>query len=185
MSRIALLCVALAACFDQPRISADASAIDIPRGAGTDLEVRLEDELLSLDQLVWLVDDPTIVSVGRTADGTHLRVQGVLEGDTAIHLGSHGEVIDLPAHVAPPAFVQLWIEPANVETMIGEAVDVRATAIDTTNTIRDVTDLTVWQVMDPGVATFEAAAISGMAAGTTMLDASLPAVHTTAPVTVH
>jgi hypothetical protein len=185
MSRLALLCVALAACFDQPRLSTDTSAIELPRGAGTDVEVRLEDELLSLDQLVWLIDDPTIVSIGRTADGTHLRVQSLLEGTTAIHLGSHGEVIDLPTHVAPPAFVQLWIEPANVETMIGEAVGVRATAIDTTNTIRDVTDLTVWQVMDPGVATFEDHIVSGTSAGTTMLDAALPALHTTAPVTVH
>jgi hypothetical protein len=185
MGRLVILLVALAACFDQPRITADTTALDLPRGAGTDVTVMLEAQPLSIDELVWLVDDPTIVSVGRTSDGARLRVSALAEGITAVHVGSHGQVIDIPAHVAPPAVVQLWLEPAAVMTPLGNEVLVRATAIDTTNTIRDVSGLADWRVMNPDIATLAGNLVHGASAGSTMLQVDLDGAESSAPVTVY
>jgi hypothetical protein len=175
----------VSACVAAPELAADQRELAVPRGTGVDVAVTLDDRPVAFDELVWLVDDPTIVRVGRTSDGTRLRVTGALEGDTTVHLGARGEVIDLPAHVAPPAIVQLWIEPVEVSAPVGASVAVRATALDTTSTLRDVSDATTWQLMDPGVATLRNNAVLAANAGHTTLQAVLAGVQTTAAVTVY
>jgi len=188
MGRYACLAIVLAglgACMDQPPITVDHSALDLPRGAGTDLTVMQDGQLFPLDELVWLVDDESIVTVGRSSDGSHLRVSSVGEGATSVHLGSHGQVVDVFTHVSPPAFVQLWVEPSAITTSIGQVVAMHATAIDTTSTIRDVTDLTDWEVMDTGVATLDAHAVTGSHAGHTMLQVVLVGRTSDVPITVY
>ena len=185
MGRFAILLAALAACVDQPQLAVDKSSIAVPRGAGTNLDVSLDGQPLALADLVWLVDDSTIATIAPTSDGSALRVGGVGEGVTTIHLGSHGQIIDLPTHVSPPAFVQLWIDPAAVAAPIGTAVAIHATAIDTTDTIRDVSDLTDWQVMDPAIATLDDNMVHGANAGHTMLQAVLPGTQSSIPITVY
>jgi hypothetical protein len=185
MGRFACLFVVLSACIDQAPITVDKPALDLPRGAGTDVRVAQAGQDFPLDELVWLVDDDAIATVTRTSDGDRLRISAVGEGVTSVHVGSHGQVVDIFTHVSPPAFVQLWIEPSVITAPIGEVVPMRATAIDTTNTIRDVSDLTGWQVMDTGVATLDAHAITGTHSGHTMLQAVLADTATTVPITVY
>ena len=184
MGRIAILVAMLAGC-TEPQLAVDKASIDLPRGAGTDVDLTLAGAPLALDELVWVVDDPTIVSVARTSDGSQLRVTAVGEGATTIHLGSHGQIIDVPTHVAPPAFVQLWVDPAAVSTTIGTGVPIHATAIDTTDTIRDVSDLAVWQVMDPAIATLDGNMVHGATPGHTMVQAVLAdGPQASVPITV-
>ena len=178
-----LFSVALVGCVDHG-FTADHSALEIPRGAGVDVTVDAE-----LAEVTWLVDDATLVRIAPTSDGTALRVTAVVEGDTVVHLGSHGMVIDLPTHVAPPAIVQLWIAPVSVRVPIGTAVVMRATAIDTTATILDVRDRTTWQLLDPNIARFDPDAgpdtIMGASAGHTTLRAVLDGVESSAVIDVY
>jgi hypothetical protein len=185
MGRHACLLVVLGACIDQAPITVDKPALDLPRGAGTDVVVTQGGQMFPTGELVWLVDDETIATVTRTSDGDRLRISGLTEGATSIHIGSHGQVVDIFTHVSPPAFVQLWIEPAVITTSIGQVVPMRATAIDTTNTIRDVSDLTGWQVMNTDVATLDAHAVTGTHSGHTMLQAVLADTAATVPITVY
>jgi hypothetical protein len=185
MGRYACLAVVLGACLDQAPLTVDKPALDLPRGAATDLAVEHAGQPVPVDDLSWLVDDESIATVTRTSDGDRLRISAVTEGKTSIHLGSHGQVVDIFTHVSPPAFVQLWIEPASITAPIGELVPMRATAIDTTNTIRDVSALTGWQVMNADVATFDAYAVTGTHSGHTMLQAVLADITSTVPITVY
>lgn len=185
MGRLVILLVTVAACLDQPRITVDKPVVELPRGAGTDVAVSVDGQPFPLDEVVWLVDDPTIASIQRTSDGTRLRIDSVAEGQTTIHIGSHGQVVDVTTHVTPPAFVQLWIEPANVATTIGTGVPIHATAIDTTSTIVDVSNLTSWQVMDPAIATLDRGMVQGSTPGHTMLQAVLAGTQTSVPITVY
>ncbi|HET9986966.1 MAG TPA: hypothetical protein VFQ65_00560 [Kofleriaceae bacterium] len=184
MTRFAAIACLLAGCLDS-ELAADQSSLELPRGAGIDLHLTLGDQPVVLDEVSWLVDDPSIVTVARTSDGAELRVAGAREGETAVHFGTRGRVIDLPAHVAPPAIVQLWIEPVSLEVPLGATVDVRATAMDTTSTLRDVSDATTWQLMDPGVARLDDTTVVGATAGSTTLQAVLAGVHASAAVTVY
>lgn len=186
MGRLAtsIVLLGLGACMDQPRIAVDKPAIDLPRGTGTDVTVTRDAQPFPLDELVWLVDDPTIATITRTADGERLRIAAGAEGATTIHLGSHGQVVDITTHVSPPAFVQLWIEPSGVTVPIGATVPVRATAIDTLNEIRDVSELAGWQLVDPGIATLDHASVRGTSTGHTMLQAVLVGARAEIPVTV-
>ncbi len=187
MSRFAIVASWLLAsgCLDRPELAADQHEVAVPRGASIELGVTLDARPVALDELTWLVDDPTIVTVTRSDDGLHLRVQGTLEGDTAVHVGARGEAIDLPAHVSPPTITQIWIEPVEVSAPVGASVAVRATALDTTNTVRDVSDETTWQLVDPDVATLRDHAVLAAGAGHTTLRAVLAGVQTSAPVTVY
>jgi hypothetical protein len=157
----------------------------LPRGAGVDVNVKLDTQPVAASALQWLVDDASIVTVSVTSDGARLRVTGAHEGDTVVHVGVQGDVIDLPTHVASPAIVQLWIEPSVVSAPIGTTVEVRTTAIDTTSTIRDVSDSTTWELMDPGVAVVENNAVLAASAGTTTLQAVVAGVKSTVAVTVY
>jgi hypothetical protein len=184
MTRFAVIACLLAGCLDA-ELAADQRSLELPRGAGTDVHLTIGDQAVVPADVTWLVDDPTIVSVARTSDGADLRVVGLGEGDTAVHFGAGGRVIDLPAHVAPPAIVELWIEPVALEVPLGATVDVRATAMDTTSTLRDVSDATTWQLMDPGVARLDDMTVVGATLGSTMLQAVLGDVHASAAVTVY
>jgi hypothetical protein len=178
-----LLCVALVGCVDHG-FTADRSTLEIPRGAGVDVTVDAE-----LADVTWLVDDAALVRIAPTSDGAALRVTGRVEGDTVVHLGSHGVVIDLPTHVAPRAIVQLWIAPVAMSLAIGSDVQIHATAIDTTATILDVRDRTTWQLVDPDIAAFDPdvghTTVLGKTAGHTMLRAVLDGVESTATIDVY
>jgi hypothetical protein len=178
-----LLCVALIGCVDHD-FTADHSTLEIPRGAGVDVMVDAE-----LADVTWLVDDAALVRIAPTSDGTALRVTGMVEGDTVVHLGSHGVVIDLPTHVAPPAIVQLWIAPVAMSLAIGGDVQIHATAIDTTATILDVRDRTTWQLVDPDIAAFDPdvghTTVLGKTVGHTTLRAVLDGVESAATIDVY
>jgi hypothetical protein len=184
MTRFAVIACLLAGCLDA-ELAADQRSLELPRGAGMDIHLSIGAQPVAVADVTWLIDDPSIVSVERTSDGERLRVVGGSEGDTAVHFGTQGRVIDLPAHVSPPAIVQLWIEPVALEVPRGATVDVRATAMDTTSTLRDVSDATTWQLMDPAVARLDDMAVVGAAPGSTTLQAVLGGVNASAAVTVY
>jgi hypothetical protein len=183
MTRFAAIACLLTGCLDA-ELAADQRSLELPRGAGIAVHLTVGDQPVAVADVTWLVDDPTIVSVERASDGSELRVVGGREGDTAVHFGAQGRAIDLPAHVAPPAIVELWIEPVALEVPLGATVDVRATAMDTTSALHDVSDATTWQLMDPGVARLDDTTVVGATPGSTMLQAVLGDVHASAPVTV-
>ena len=180
--RCLLVVAVLGACMDRPQIAVDKPTLDLPLGAASDLAVSEGGEPLA--DAIWLVDDPTIASVTRTDDGERLRVGALAEGKTAVHVGSHGVVVHIPVHVAPPAIVQMWIEPPAVTTTVGAMVPVRATAVDTTSAIVDVTAETGWQLMDPSVATLDDANVLGTALGHTVLRAALAGTQSEISITV-
>jgi len=184
MTRLAAIACLLTGCLDA-ELAADQTSLEVPRGAGTSVHLTIGSQPVAPSDVTWLVDDPTIVTVARTSDGEGLRVTCLGEGATAMHFGAGGRVIDMPALVDPPAIVQLWIEPVSVTVPTGGTVDIRATAMDTTSTLRDVSDATTWHLMDPGVARLDDMALVGATPGSTMLQASLGDVHASAAVTVY
>jgi hypothetical protein len=56
--------------------------------------------------------------------------------------------------------------------------------MDTTSTLRDVSDATTWQLMDPGVARLDDTTVVGATPGSTMLQGSFGDVYASATVTV-
>jgi hypothetical protein len=176
--------VMLAGCLAERPVTVDATSIDVPRGAGIDVVMTSDGAPVPADEIAWLVDDTTLVDISVSADAT-LHVTGVREGDTTVYVGAHGQSFALPTHVAPPAIVQLWVEPARVTTDIGSAVPVAAKAMDTTSAISDVTARASWTVTDPAIARFGPdMMIHGSSSGITTLDVAIGSAATSVPITV-
>src|SRR3954469_24195506 len=99
-------------CLSNPSVEVDTKSVDVPRGTSSDVTVSLDGTpVVSLDDFVWTVDDPALVTAAPAWDGARLRIGGNLEGHTIVHLSSHGETIDISARVGAPAIVRMWIEP--------------------------------------------------------------------------
>lgn len=147
-------------CLFNPSVEVDKQSVDMPRGTSSELTVSLDGTPLeSLEDVVWLVDNPELVTVAPTWDGRHLRIGGDLEGHTMVHVNTHGQTIDIYAHVSPPAIVKMWIEPDFVATSLGDQgeVQVKAMAVDTLFHVVDVTRESRWTVRDPSVASLDMA----------------------------
>lgn len=162
----------LAGCLDERTLAVDVDEVSVPRGAGADLAVTSDGQPLArLDEISLQAEDPAVATVALTSDGTHVRITGRGEGETLIHLSYRDQAIAIPTRVSPPAIVLLSIEPSAVTAPIGAMVAIRATALDTTGTLRDVTDTASWDIADPRIARIDADGLHGMTAGHTTLHA--------------
>jgi hypothetical protein len=181
--RVALLL--LTGCFTNPTVEVDQQELVLPRGTSRDVVVKV-DGAVELDYVTWLIDDPRIASVTPEWDASRLRIGGSLEGETIVHLGTHGEIIDIPVHVAPPTIVQIWIEPSAVTTTVGELVHVKAGALDSVLSIRDITRDAHWEIRDPTIANLDMAGmmVEAVSEGSTALHIVYGDHTTLAPVTI-
>lgn len=158
MRGLALCSLVLGGCLWNPSVEVDKTSVEMARGTSSDITVSLDGAPVeNLAHVVWLVDDPAVVTVTPTWDGKHLRIGGNLEGSTVVHVNSHGQTLDIAAHVGPPAIVKMWIEPANVMANIGTNVGVKAVAVDTLFRVIDITRDSRWTVRNPDVATLDMA----------------------------
>lgn len=158
MRGFALGVIALSGCLSNPTFEVDKESLDMPRGTSSDLHVSLDGVALDdLYSVVWEVEDPSIVTVTPAWDGKRLRISSALEGETVVRVNSHGQTIEIPARVGPPAIVYVWIEPSTVTTSLDTQVHVRATGLDTMYQLRDVTHESRWSVRDESIATLEMA----------------------------
>lgn len=179
------LLLATGACVAERSLEVDVREAKLPRGAGIDVAIRADGERLPrLEAFELAVDDPDIASATLTSDGAHVRIAGRGEGETTVRIGYHDAEVAIPTVVAPPAIVLLQIEPVGVSTEVGAMVPLRATALDTTGTLRDVTQTTAWQIEDPAIARIDATGVRGMASGQTLLRADFGDRITTVVVDV-
>jgi hypothetical protein len=156
MRRVAVVMFALAGCFDQPSVEVDAESVELPQGAAKSVTVSVDGlAVTDLRHVVWVVDDPKVVSVTPEYDGIRLRIGAANPGKTVVHINSHGQTIDLPIVVGPPAIVYMWIEPSIVATNIGGQVHVQATGLDTMYRLQDLTLDSYWSVRDERIANLE------------------------------
>ena len=185
MPRGALLICVLGGCFANPTVEIDQESVELARGTSRDVLVTV-DGAPELEYVTWVIDDQRVASVVPSFDGKHVRIGGMREGDTVVHLGTHGVIFDVPIHVGPPAVVKIWIEPGAVEAMIGELVDVRARVLDTALRVRDITRESQWAVRDPRLATLDMAGMMLVAVeeGETALHVTYGDHTTLAPVTI-
>jgi hypothetical protein len=181
----ALLICVLGGCFANPIVEIDHDAVALARGTSREVLVTV-DGAPELDYVTWAIDDESIAAVIPSIDGMHVRIGGMREGDTVVHLGTHGVIFDVPTHVGPPAIVKIWIEPGAVEAMVGELVDVRARVLDTALRVRDITRESTWAVRDERVATLDMAGmlLEAMDVGETALHVTYGDHATLAPVTI-
>lgn len=156
MRRLALCSLVLGGCLWNPSIEVDKDSVEMPRGTSSDITVSIDGEP-DLSHVVWLVDDPAVVTVAPSWDGKQLRIGGNLEGSTVVHVNSHGQTLGIVAHVGPPAIVELWIEPTNVMANVGAHVEVRAVALDTLFRVVDITRDSRWRVRNTDVASLDMA----------------------------
>jgi hypothetical protein len=175
----------LAGCLSNPTVEIDKTALAMARGTSRDVLVTV-DGAPELKHVTWAIDDESIATVIPSDDAAHVRIGGLREGDTVVHLGTHGEIFDVATHVGPPAILQIWIEPRSVEASVGELIDVRARAVDTVLRIRDITRASRWVVRDPRVATLDMAGmmLEATAEGETALHVVFEDHTTLAPVTI-
>jgi len=185
MRRAALLICVLGGCLSNPSVEIDRGAVAMPRGTSRDVLVTV-DGAPELAYVTWVVDDESIASVTPSLDGQHVSIGGMREGDTVVYLGTHGEIFDVPTHVGPPAIVRIWVEPGSVEATVGEAIDVRARALDTVLRVRDITRESQWAVLDPHIATLDMAGmmLEATAEGETTLQVGYGDHATDVPVTI-
>lgn len=187
MRRFGLCFLVLGGCLSNPSVEVDRQSVDMPAGTSSNVTVSIDGSPVEdYSEVLWLVEDPGMVTVAPAWDGKHLRIGGNIEGTTTVHINSHGQTFDVKAHVGPPALVKMWIEPEVVATNVGGAVQVKAMAVDTLFHIVDVTHTSRWTVRDPDVATLD---MNGMmlraaAEGLTTLHATNGESSTVVPITI-
>lgn len=185
MRRIALSSLVLGGCLWNPSVEVDQDAVDVARGTSADVIVSIDGQPVDdLDEVLWSVDDPALVTV--TPHGSQLRIGGNLEGATLVHVSSHGQTLDIAAHVGPPALLRLWIEPTPIVANAGESVEVRAFALDSLARVVDVSHEAWWTVANPSLASLDMAGMKlrAQTEGQTTLDASNGGVATVVPITI-
>jgi hypothetical protein len=160
MQRIALASLLLGStlggCLYNPTVEVDTESLELARGTSSDVLVSIDgEEVIDLQGLYWTVDDPAVATVTPSYDGRHLRVGGDLEGDTVVHVSSHGQDIAIPTRVGPPAILMVWTEPNAISTNVGSLVEVRAMALDTLAHVVDITFDSRWAVRDESIAALE------------------------------
>ncbi|HSD86824.1 MAG TPA: hypothetical protein VLB44_04890 [Kofleriaceae bacterium] len=187
MRRFALCFLVLGGCLSNPSVEVDRQAVDMPAGTSSNVTVLIDGAPVEdYGEILWAVDDPSMVTVAPAWDGKHLQIGGNVEGRTTVHINSHGQTLDVKAHVGPPAVVKMWIEPETVATNVGGAVQVKAVAVDTLFHLVDVTRTSKWTVRDLDVATLD---MNGMmlraeAEGLTTLHATNGESSTVVPITI-
>lgn len=177
----------LAGCLDNPSVDVDTRALDLPQGTKGNVTVSVDGvPVESLYSVVWAIDDPAIVSVVPEYDGKRLRIDAANQGETIVHVNSHGQTHDIPVRVGPPAITYIWIEPSTVMTNVGTQVHVKATGLDTMYRLQDVTIDSYWAVRDMHVANLDMAGmmLQAMGEGRTTLHASYGDLFTITDVTV-
>jgi hypothetical protein len=185
MRRIALVVGLLGGCLWNPSVEVDQDAVDLPRGTSSDVTISIDGApVADLAEVLWSVDDPALVTV--TPHGDRLRIGGNLEGSTVVHVSSHGVMVDIAAHVRPPAIVKLWIEPPQVTANVGSGVRVKAVAVDTLFRLVDITHDCRWAVRNEDVATLDMAGmmLRAQTEGETTLRADNGTVSTVVPITI-
>lgn len=155
MQRFAFVAVVLAGCLSNPTVEVDQQSLDVPRGAATDLLVSLDGVIADLDEVLWSVEDDRLVTVTRSHAGTRLRVGGNYEGETIVHIHSHGQDVAVPTRVGPPAIVRIWTEPSLVHASIGSEILVRAKSLDTLERVADITFTSRWDVRDDSIVSLD------------------------------
>jgi hypothetical protein len=156
MRRRAVVMFALAGCLANPAVEVDVESVELPQGAASNLMISIDGVAVDdLRHVLWSVDDPSIVSVTPAYDRRRLRIAAAHPGETVVHVNSHGQTIDIPARVGPPALVYIWIEPSTITTTIGSQVHVKATGLDTMYQLQDVTLGSDWAVRDEQIANLE------------------------------
>jgi hypothetical protein len=187
MRRFALGFLVLGGCLFNPSVEVDQQSVQMPQGTSSDVTVSIDGAPVDdLSEVVWLVDDPEMVTVAPAWDGQHLRIGGNLPGTTTVHVNSHGQTIDIRAKVGPPAILKMWIEPESVSASVGGAVQVKAVAVDTLFRLVDVTHESHWTVRDPDVATLDMGGmmLQAEAQGQTTLHATNGDSSTVVPITI-
>jgi hypothetical protein len=154
MRRVALVGGVLTGCLYNPPIEVDHASVAMARGTSRDVMVSIDGEP-SLTYVEWAIDDPSIASVTPALDGVHLRIGGDREGDTVVHVASHGQTIDIPTQVGPPAIVQIWIAPSSISAPVGGSVHLQASALDTVLHISDISHDARWTIGDPDIAALD------------------------------
>jgi hypothetical protein len=187
MRRCALVTIVLAGCLNDPSVEVDARRLDLAQGTKTEITVSIDGTPVdSLFPVVWTVDDPSIASVAPAWDGKRLRIDAANQGETVVHVSAHGQTLDIPTRIGPPAIQYMWIEPSTVTTSVGQRVHVKATGLDTLYRLQDVTPTSHWAVRDESIANLDMAGMMLQARGVghTTLHASFGDLATFTEVTI-
>lgn len=187
MVRFAFAPLVLAGCLSNPTVAVDKQSVDVPRGAATDLLVTLDGSpVANLDEVLWSVEDEQLVTVTPSSDGYHLRVGGNYEGETIVHVSSHGQHVAIPARVGPPAILLIWTEPTRVDVTQGSELYLTAKSLDTLAQIEDITYTSRWRIRDERVVSLDHSGmmLHAMDAGETTIHVSHGSSTTVVPVAV-
>ena len=187
MQRFAVVAVVLGGCLSNPTVEVDHTSLDIARGTASEVLVSLDGAPVSdLDELLWSVENDALVSVTRSYDGVHLRIGGDNEGETVVHVNSHGQDLPISVRVGPPAIVLLWTEPSRVDVVRGGEVQVRAKILDTLSRVVDITFDSRWNVRDRSIVSLDQAGmmLHAVEAGETTLHVSHDGSSALVPVAV-
>lgn len=180
-----LISLALTACVDERVVDLSVSSVSVPQGAGVNVAVSADGyPVPNLETFDFEVEPPDIATVALSADGTHVRVTGALQGDAIVRIRHRYTELELPTHVSPPAVIVLWIDPADVTAAVGSLVPIKATGLDTMGTYGDVTATTRWEIVDPAIARLDRQGLRGMATGETTLHAMIGGAATSITVSI-
>lgn len=102
--------------------------------------------------VAWTSSDSNIVTVSATADGT-AEVRAIAQGGATI-TASVGEVTTtIPVTVGPAVLTRIELSPGSPVFSLGTRLQLRATAVSSDGSKRDVTSDTTWRSLDAAVVT--------------------------------
>lgn len=180
-----LSALALGGCVT-PAVDVDHESVALARGTSQEIAVTVDGYIAPVRELYWTVDDDELVTVTPSEDGHHLLIGGNHEGDTVVHVSTHGDEVEIPTHVAPAALLSMWTEPSAIAVMLGDQIQVHAKALNTLAEVVDVTGVSRWDVRDTSIVQLDTAGmmVHAMEAGRTTISAVIDGNAAVVPVAV-
>jgi uncharacterized protein YjdB len=138
-------------------------------------------------QATWSSDNSAVASVATDASG--ILVRAVSAGSATISAKVGAKVGSTTVRVTAPTLVSIALAPSTWETPVGGVRQFTATGTYSDNTTADVTIAAIWSVGNNGIASVSNAPgqqgkATALAAGLTVIQATLAGVTNTASITV-
>lgn len=103
----------------------------------------------------WSTADAAIATVATNGDGT-ATVRGVAQGLTIVTATLGEREINVPVTVGPAVLTRIELSPGSPSFALGTKLQLRATAVSSDGTKRDVTAETTWRALDVNIVTVAA-----------------------------
>lgn len=131
-------------------LAATPSSLTLDLGASK--TVAVTDNGSPATSAVWTTSSAAIATVVTNGDGS-ATVRGTSQGGTTITASLDGREINIPVTVGAAVLTRIELSPGSPTVALGTKLQLRATAVSSDGSKRDVTAETTWRALDVNIAT--------------------------------